>query len=1170
MARALRLRIEYKDINEVDTQVNVYSEGFSGQYGQAPADGDPLSISWGDESSKMLPGHYGSSAKVRFDAETDYQYLDLFSSDARANLVEVKKAGSIFWLGFMDSEDLSEPLIAPPYPVSIKAYDGIGLLKDEPFLQADGSSYQGETTLLEILQICLAKTGHGLDFNTAVSFRGSGQPSTADSLSQHKKDVVVYQDMSCYEVLGQILPACRIFQRGGEWYVISNDNWGKPSIPTYRYNYNGVGLGAGSFDPVSPQGWWSEGVSKLKTMPALKHMDVEQDYGHKSNLFDNGDFTDGLNGWTTIGLGAFTPVVKTLTDKDENYVYLPGQETLQLPPTKYLKATLPVQQSLDPTKLTLGYAAYGDGDGAHLFIRVKVTGISQTYHLRQYGDHAIDEVVYSWTTNGADERTRILMNFHYTDFTRKYPDGINPNRVRSVSWENLSESFRDFKAIIPSLPVTGSLEIQLCIAQTNDHNIQGGACFKNVDIDILNEEQEEVATGKAIRLTNNNKNNFTPDELKFVNGDLPQINNNKLVYQGGFLLADGTPTANWKVDGLTGTYTFTELVARLLASSMRHPRQAYTGRFADFVPGMDMVIVDPNNNNKKFIEAGITYNDRMQTVEGRYIEVVADDLTGFTVSEIPGDTSGGSTGRRGSGKDYNDAVAIYSHETLKELSPPTFLSSKYFEVEPNEIGSPLIVPKTRLINQNFILDDVDPTVEPLTTGNNATAIGEGVTADVYRMLALGSFNETATGSAENWAATDPLLMIGNGTDTNNRSNALTIYKSGYTDLQNALKIGAFSWGANSPGDGALQYTATDGFQAYTNAAWNKLTFIDPAAENTRLVYYDAVGLALKTSMVAYTDLEDHLADIAAYSVKNINALAGQVIGTFTSDAKGHVTGISLRSLVAGDIPDLSALYAGTNHNHDLLYAAIGHDHDSDYAPVNHNHDSLYAPLSHSHNYMDRWILKTPDAPGVVVRDSQSVHFAGSGGIDISRSHHTVTIDGSAIGGGTTYTEGTAIDIVGSAIHVDLSELQTNAGATTNDFIPWMTTPGVHYKMRLSTLQSLIGGGGGATYTAGNLIDIIGSAIHVDLSELSTSSAAGTSDFIPWTSSSGAQSKMLISTLQGLIGGGGGTPTFGDGWTISGSGGFLYFRRNGVTEFQIGTAGVYTDGSIQGFSIQDLG
>lgn len=43
----------------------------------------------------------------------------------------------------------------------------------------------------------------------------------------------------------------------------------------------------------------------------------------------------------------------------------------------------------------------------------------------------------------------------------------------------------------------------------------------------------------------------------------------------------------------------------------------------------------------------------------------------------------------------------------------------------------------------------------------------------------------------------------------------------------------------------------------------------------------------------------------AYTQKSITAIGGQVISTFTSDATGHVTGITLRTLVESDIPALS-------------------------------------------------------------------------------------------------------------------------------------------------------------------------------------------------------------------------------------------------------------------------
>lgn len=65
----------------------------------------------------------------------------------------------------------------------------------------------------------------------------------------------------------------------------------------------------------------------------------------------------------------------------------------------------------------------------------------------------------------------------------------------------------------------------------------------------------------------------------------------------------------------------------------------------------------------------------------------------------------------------------------------------------------------------------------------SVALGYNTITSTYAETALGSFNKTATVSfANQWREEHPLFQIGNGVDDANRSNALTMLKSGKTSL----------------------------------------------------------------------------------------------------------------------------------------------------------------------------------------------------------------------------------------------------------------------------------------------------------------------------------------------------------------------------------------------------
>jgi polyhydroxyalkanoate synthesis regulator phasin len=66
----------------------------------------------------------------------------------------------------------------------------------------------------------------------------------------------------------------------------------------------------------------------------------------------------------------------------------------------------------------------------------------------------------------------------------------------------------------------------------------------------------------------------------------------------------------------------------------------------------------------------------------------------------------------------------------------------------------------------------------IASGNVSTAMGYHVTAKPYASLVFGRYNDTTCISQTTWNASDPLFIIGNGSDDNNRSNAMTVLKNG--------------------------------------------------------------------------------------------------------------------------------------------------------------------------------------------------------------------------------------------------------------------------------------------------------------------------------------------------------------------------------------------------------
>ncbi|CAI8706451.1 hypothetical protein [Chryseobacterium sp. IT-36CA2] len=77
-----------------------------------------------------------------------------------------------------------------------------------------------------------------------------------------------------------------------------------------------------------------------------------------------------------------------------------------------------------------------------------------------------------------------------------------------------------------------------------------------------------------------------------------------------------------------------------------------------------------------------------------------------------------------------------------------------------------------------------------TQGHVSTTIGSDLIAKTFLETVIGKFNEftSSTSSPIAWVPTDPILQVGIG-DSNNRKNALTIYKNGVVQINQLKGIG---------------------------------------------------------------------------------------------------------------------------------------------------------------------------------------------------------------------------------------------------------------------------------------------------------------------------------------------------------------------------------------------
>jgi hypothetical protein len=73
-------------------------------------------------------------------------------------------------------------------------------------------------------------------------------------------------------------------------------------------------------------------------------------------------------------------------------------------------------------------------------------------------------------------------------------------------------------------------------------------------------------------------------------------------------------------------------------------------------------------------------------------------------------------------------------------------------------------------------------------GDYSISMGNNSYAESFGEFVIGRYNIHSLGNANTWVSTDPLFIIGNGTDFMNENNAFIVYKNGNTEIGGNLDI----------------------------------------------------------------------------------------------------------------------------------------------------------------------------------------------------------------------------------------------------------------------------------------------------------------------------------------------------------------------------------------------
>lgn len=185
-----------------------------------------------------------SNAIFEFFKFDEDDYTDLFESNYRDFLIEIKKNGNPYWYGWVQPDQLTARWLSEKYLVSIKANDGLLDLNEILFPSTEiNTNYE---KVIKHLKSCLNQTGLQLDIDVQVNLKEYNFPnsnSVENALVTNRRFRTLKDGRSTslatsvsLEYLLKWMNAI-VFQADGHWRIQQRN---EISSILYSYNFNNL------------------------------------------------------------------------------------------------------------------------------------------------------------------------------------------------------------------------------------------------------------------------------------------------------------------------------------------------------------------------------------------------------------------------------------------------------------------------------------------------------------------------------------------------------------------------------------------------------------------------------------------------------------------------------------------------------------------------------------------------------------------------------------------------------------------------------------------------------------------------------------------------------------------------------------------------------------------
>lgn len=408
MAHGVKYRLQFADVRGIGKRIDILKKNYSGSILPMVCGSEPAVIEWKSDDDVYEP-LIGSSCDINLIVTDTVSYDNFYEYDEREYKVQIyfeSNTGvySLYWAGFVTNDIYSEAMTTTPYPITIRAIDGLGSLEGfNTWIPAVGTA---DATLWEFIYKNLQNLN--LDFDIWIS--NDIRISSSGSWLNVFKDVTVakeaaFQDSyiinNAKEMLRSILLGfnCKMFQAYGRWVIVNSSSYGDQRI--IEGIQNGTYTGSGIL--AAKQAFLNGGSENIKF------------YVFNSSGFETGNVTDSF---LRIAPNYFEPINNNLVRE------------IKRPVKKYQEKVDISQQRLDLNK-----NASFEFDFENWAVDLGTYGIGTEPFA------GLKALTFIETTNNTATRT---LKFHSTDTNAIMVQGGRYQFMLSVRMNNQATTNRQY------------------------------------------------------------------------------------------------------------------------------------------------------------------------------------------------------------------------------------------------------------------------------------------------------------------------------------------------------------------------------------------------------------------------------------------------------------------------------------------------------------------------------------------------------------------------------------------------------------------------------------------------------------------------------------------------------------------------------------------------------